>query len=399
MLIFMLVFFSRFVFSVVFLFVVFVVFFVLGCVVVLELFIVLIDIEVFDIINVIDMYCDVGNCLQVLIVFGVDGIVCWIEVLVWLVENMNWVVFVFVNISDEQIDWLLVVLNYKFVGLEMFWFDLGLFCIVVIIFSQGIVLICQKSLEVDVFLIMFDFGLVVMFVVELMMFNLLEICLWEFDVYKEIINVYLLYWGIILGIFGLLVLFLIILFVVKGMVMFLVIVVLVWLVFVYFCIDFGFWGMVFNLEGGSSQLVCVLVEVMFLVSLIVFFYVYLNFNCWNIYYFYLVLIILILLLGFLGVVVWDLFVVVGVVWLVFVVIGVLGFVMIVVLIYQCYDWVIFLILIWCFLIVWLIGGGMMIIGQLLNDIVQLVFGGGLVLIVLLIGFIVMQYVFVGGVIV
>ncbi len=46
--------------------------------------------------------------------------------------------------------------------------------------------------------------------------------------------------------------------------------------------------------------------------------------------------------------------------------------------------------------VWLFGGWLTISGQLDNDIIQPALGGGLVLIVLLIGFTVMQHAFAGG---
>ena len=65
-----------------------------------------------------------------------------------------------------------------------------------------------------------DPGSIVTFVAEMTTPNLPEIRVWEPDVYKETINAYTLYRGIILGISGLLALFLTILFVVKGTVMF-----------------------------------------------------------------------------------------------------------------------------------------------------------------------------------
>ncbi len=51
---------------------------------------------------------------------------------------------------------------------------------------------------------------------------------------------------------------------------------------------------------------------------------------------------------------------------------------------------------WLLTLVWLFGGWLTITGRLSNDIVQPALGGGLVLIVLLIGFTVMQHAFAGG---
>ena len=51
---------------------------------------------------------------------------------------------------------------------------------------------------------------------------------------------------------------------------------------------------------------------------------------------------------------------------------------------------------WVMVLVWLVGSWMTITGMLDNDIVQPALGGGLILIVLLIGFTVMQHAFAGG---
>ncbi|WP_036581263.1 hypothetical protein, partial [Brucella anthropi] len=59
-------------------------------------------------------------------------------------------------------------------------------------------------------------GSVVTFVAELSSHNLPQLYLWEPEAYKDAVNSYTLYRGILLGISGLLALFLTILFVVKG---------------------------------------------------------------------------------------------------------------------------------------------------------------------------------------
>ena len=63
-----------------------------------------------------------------------------------------------------------------------------------------------------------------------------------------------LYYGIVIGIAGLLALFLTILFVVKGSVMFPAAAALGWAVLVYIGIDFGFWGKVFDLSSGAERI-------------------------------------------------------------------------------------------------------------------------------------------------
>ena len=93
----------------------------------------------------------------------------------------------------------------------------------------------------------------VTFVVELRTHDLPQIGLWEPNAYKDSVNAYTLYRGIVLGISGLLALFLTILFVVKGSMMFPATAALAWAVLAYLCIDFGFWNKVFAVGSGTTS--------------------------------------------------------------------------------------------------------------------------------------------------
>lgn len=357
------------------------------------------DVEALELTGAIDLYRDAGPRLQVSTAPGADGIVRRIEVSSRDGQNTNWAVFSLTNTSDEQIDRLIVAPFYQLVGSRIFWPDLGTSRVASITPSQGIAPERQKSLEADVFLITLDPGAIVTYVVELRTPELPQIRLWEPDAYKETVNAYTLYRGIILGISGLLALFLTILFVVKGTVMFPATASLAWAVLAYLCIDFGFWSRVFNLTQGEDQLYRASAEVMLAASLIIFLYAYLNLNRWHIRYSHLALGTLSLLLGLLGVAVWDPSIAAGIARLSLGIIGFAGFATVLVLALQGYDRAIMLIPTWFLLIVWLIGSAMTVLGVLANDIVQPALGGGLVLIVLLIGFTVMQHAFAGGAIV
>jgi diguanylate cyclase (GGDEF)-like protein/PAS domain S-box-containing protein len=357
------------------------------------------DVEALELTGAIDLYRDAGPRLQVSTAPGADGIVRRIEVSSRDGQNTNWAVFSLTNTSDEQVDRLIVAPFYQLVGSRIFWPDLGTSRVASITPSQGIAPERQKSLEADVFLITLDPGAIVTYVAELRTPELPQIRLWEPDAYKETVNAYTLYRGIILGISGLLALFLTILFVVKGTVMFPATASLAWAVLAYLCIDFGFWSRVFNLTQGEDQLYRASAEVMLAASLIIFLYAYLNLNRWHIRYSHLALGTLSLLLGLLGVAVWDPSIAAGIARLSLGIIGFAGFATVLVLALQGYDRAIMLIPTWFLLIVWLIGSAMTVLGVLANDIVQPALGGGLVLIVLLIGFTVMQHAFAGGAIV
>jgi diguanylate cyclase (GGDEF)-like protein/PAS domain S-box-containing protein len=76
--------------------------------------------------------------------------------------------------------------------------------------------------------------------------------------------------------------------------------------------------------------------------------------------------------------------------------AVAGIALIIALSIRGFDRSIMLVPTWALILVWTIGGWMVVTGQLDNDIVQPALTGGLILIVLLIGFTVMQHAFAGG---
>ena len=112
--------------------------------------------------------------------------------------------------------------------------------------SEGFAPERQPSSEADIFRITLDPGAVVTYVAELSDPTLPEIHLWRPDAYESMVNSYTLYRGVVLGIAGLLALFLSVLFVVKGTAMFPATAALAWAVFAYISIDFGFWSRVFQ---------------------------------------------------------------------------------------------------------------------------------------------------------
>jgi hypothetical protein len=151
-------------------------------------------------------------------------------------------VFALANVSDEQLERVIVAPHFRLVNSKLFWPDLGSQRIIAITPSEGFALDRQPSDEADVFRITLNPGAVITFVAELATPELPQIYLWEPDAYKDTINAFTLYRGIVLGIAGLLAVFLTILFVVKGTSMLPATAALAWAVLGYICVDFGFLG-------------------------------------------------------------------------------------------------------------------------------------------------------------
>ena len=99
-----------------------------------------------------------------------------------------------------------------------------------------------------------DPGTTVTYVAELRTPSLPQLYLWEPDAFKDKSTSLTLYQGILIGIAGLLALFLTIVFVVRGAMIFPAAAALAWAVFAYVCIDFGFWRKMFGLEDASERI-------------------------------------------------------------------------------------------------------------------------------------------------
>ena len=192
--------------------------------------------------------------------------------------------FALTNNSDEQIDRLIVVPHYRMVGSGIFWPDLGLSRIAAITPSTGDRPVRQEGTTADVFRITLDPGTVITLVAELRTDKLPQIYLWEPDAYKDKVNSFTLYYGIVIGIAGLLALFLTILFVVKGSIMFPAAAALGWAVLIYIGIDFGFWGKVFDMSAGAERVWRACGEAILSATLIVFLFAYLNLSRWHVRY-------------------------------------------------------------------------------------------------------------------
>jgi diguanylate cyclase (GGDEF)-like protein/PAS domain S-box-containing protein len=334
--------------------------------------------------------------IQVSTAPGPDGIVRRIEVRA-REGSTNWAVFALTNNSDEQIDRLIVVPHYRMVGSGLFWPDLGLSRVVAITPSSGDRPLRQASNSVDIFRITLDPGTVITLVAELRTDKLPQIYLWEPDAYKDKVNSFTLYYGIVIGIAGLLALFLTILFVVKGSIMFPAAAALGWAVLVYIGIDFGFWGKVFDMSAGAERVWRACGEAILSATLLVFLFAYLNLSRWHVRYAHITIAWLTALAALIGVAVFDPAVASGIARMSLALIAVFGLALVIYLSTHGFDRAVLLIPTWLLLVVWTAGAGLAVTGVVTNDIIGPALLGGLVLIVMLIGFTVMQHAFAGGI--
>jgi diguanylate cyclase (GGDEF)-like protein/PAS domain S-box-containing protein len=355
-----------------------------------------VDIAAIDLTDAVEQMTTEGGRVQVSTAPGSDGIVRRMEVPAREVGTY-WAVIALANSSDEQIDRLIVVPHYQMVGSKILWPDLGLSRVVNITPSAGDRPDRQDSATADIFRITLDPGTVVTYIAELRTSKLPQVYLWEPDTYKDKVNSFTLYHGIVIGIAGLLALFLTILFVVKGSVMFPAAAALGWAVLVYIGVDFGFWGKVFDMSAGAERVWRASGEAILAATLLVFLFAYLNLNRWHVRYAHIAIAWLAFLGALVAVALVDPSIASGIARLSLLFVAVGGFGVILYLAAQGFDRAVLLIPTWFLLVSWVVAAGLAVAGWVTNDIVAPALLGGLVLIVMLIGFTVMQHAFAGGI--
>nr|WP_261401743.1 EAL domain-containing protein [Chenggangzhangella methanolivorans] len=330
---------------------------------------------------------------------GPDGIVRRIEVRAETPgDGRQWVVFSLKNEGDEQIDRLLVSPYFRFSGSGAVWPDLGSERIRALTASQGLKPERQGADDADVFRLTLDPGATVTYVAELASPTLLQLTLWEPDAYKDKVNSFTLFRGIMLGIAGLLALILTILFVVKGSMMFPAAAALAWSVLFYLGVDFAFWRNILDLDPAADRILRAGGEAGFAATLLVFLFAYLNLGRWHVRYSHVVGVWLVFLFVTIGLSAYDPSIAAGLARLSLAAIAAVGFGVVVWLALQGYDRAVTLAPTWLLLLVWVCAAGAAVSGPLANELVAPALFGGLVLLTLLIGFTVMQHAFAGGVV-
>ena len=355
------------------------------------------DSDAIDLTRAVERYSAQGDRIQVSTAPGADGIVRRIEVSALEAgAQPSWIVFALTNDSDEQLTRLIAAPHFRLVGSGVVWPDLGSSRITTITASQGQAPEREDNPQADVFRLTLDPGTTVTYVAELRTPSLPQLYLWEPDAFKDKSTSLTLYEGILIGIAGLLALFLTIVFVVRGAMIFPAAAALAWAVFAYVCIDFGFWRKMFGLEDASERIWRAGTEATIAATLIVFLFAYLNLRRWHVRYMHFALAWLVLMAAVVALSVFNAPVAAGVARISIATVAGVGLLLILSLAARGSDRAVMLIPTWYLLAVWVVAAGATALGYLTNDLAAPGLVGGLVLIVMLIGFTVMQFAFSGS---
>ena len=190
--------------------------------------------------------------------------------------NPAWFAFALRNATDKPIERWLAVDRYNMAGSGVVWPDLDARRIEKISHSVGYVPERIKSDRADVFRITLEPGQTVTYIAELSSDRFARIYLWNGLEYEQKSRDRQLFNGIMLGITGLLAIFLTAVFAANHKAIFPAAAVFTWCVLAYLCVDFGFWHKLFNIRPEENAQYRAAAEAAMAASLLVFVYVFLR---------------------------------------------------------------------------------------------------------------------------
>jgi diguanylate cyclase (GGDEF)-like protein/PAS domain S-box-containing protein len=355
------------------------------------------DVNAVNLSDVIEVQPGREGRVQLSTAPGDDGIIRRIEVLATEPgTNPAFALFALRNDSDQQIERLLVAPFFRLPGSGIIQPDLGDNRIEALTPSAGIRPVRLTDSEADVFEVTLDPGSTVTFVAELASGQLPELYLWQPNAYRDYVNSFTLFRGVVLGVASLAAVFLTIMFVVKGRGVFPATAAFAWAVLIYLLIDFGVLGRLLGLPAGGVQPLRAAAEAGIATTLAGFLFIYLNLHRWHLRFIHLALGLAALFLALFAFAFFQPAIAATIARLVLVLLGLSGFFLIILLALRGYDRAVLLVPTWIIFIAWLFYAWLVVSGQVSNDVAQPAVGGGLVLIVMLLGFTAVQHAFSEG---
>lgn len=355
------------------------------------------DVNAVNLSDVIEIVPGSGGRVQLSTAPDAEGIIRRIEVLASEQgTNPSFALFALRNDSDQQIERLLVAPFYRLPGSGVFQPDLGDARITAVTPSAGIRPVKLADPEADVFEVTLDPGATVTLIAELSSGALPELYLWQPNAYRDYVNSFTLFRGVVLGVASLAAVFLTIMFVVKGRGVFPATAAFAWAVLAYLLIDFAILGRLLGISAGGLQPLRAAAEAGIATTLAGFLFIYLNLHRWHLRFIHLALGLSALFLALFAFAFFQPAIAATISRLVLALLGLSGFFLILLLALRGYDRAVLLVPTWIIFIAWLFYSWLVISGQVSNDVAQPAVGGGLVLVVMLLGFTAVQHAFSEG---
>ena len=337
--------------------------------------------EKIDITSLGELYEGRGDNLQIETAPGQDGYIGRMAVQATTPgTNPGWLVFALTNPTTESIVRWLVAPRYTLANSRAFWPELDAGRVAAITPSLGFRPERMKSDHADMFRLSLEPGQTITLAAEMSSRQVPRLTLWDPDVYQAKQQDRMLFNGVLLGITGLLAIFLTAIFAANHRAIFPATALVAWAALAYFCVDFGFWSKLFPVGPERMAMYRAAAEAGLAASLVLFLYAFLRIGLWHGWIKTLFWCWIAAQFGLIVFAVIDPRLASGLARGSAVGIAAIGTCLIAYLALRGQDRALSLIPSWLLLLVWLFGAAMIVLGKLSGDIVLSGLSAGLVLI-------------------
>lgn len=335
-----------------------------------------------------------GDSLQFETAPGADGVAGRMSVRATTPGlSPNWLVFALSNPTERAIERWLTAERYTVIGSGIVWPDLDAKRIEAVTPSLGYLPERIKSDRADIFRITLEPGQTVTYAAELASDRVARIYLWKPLEYEIKVRDRQLFNGIMLGVTGVLGVFLTAMFAANQKAIFPTAALVAWCVLAYFCVDFGFWHKLFQLRPEDNAVYRAATESAMAASILLFLYMFLRLGAWHAFVRMLLGVWIVAQLALIAIAVIDARLASTFARASFAAIGIIGAMLTLFLALRGQDRALSLIPTWILFLVWVFAAGVTLTGQMSGDIVVSGLVAGLVLITVLKGFTVTQFAF------
>lgn len=308
-------------------------------------------------------------------------------------KSYNWAVFYVKNPTTKPISRLIVTPHYRLIDSKIKNPDLGSVRISSITPSDGATLIRSPSHDSDVFSVTLKPETVTTFVAELTAPKLPPLYFWQLDAYKDTQNSFTLYQGILLGIAVLISLYLSVLFLIRGTFIFPAAAIFSWASVAYIGLDFHFIDKIITIGPKLEPIWRSSIEVALCSSLIIFLCAYLNLYKWHYKIRYAIALVFIFFVSLASLSITHPLLTATIARIAIGATTLIGSLLIMYLSFKKHSRAVMIVPTWLLLILWVVTVFACITGHIDNDIIEPALSGGLILLVILIGFTILQDVF------
>lgn len=307
--------------------------------------------------------------------------------------NPSWIAFALQNSTDKPIERWLTAERYTMFGSGAIWPDLDARRLEAVTPSLGFVPERIKSDRADIFRITLEPGQTITYVAEMSTERFARVYLWKPIDYELKIRDRQLFNGVLLGLTGLLAIFLTAVFAANHKAIFPTAALVAWCVLAHLTVDFGFFHKLFQLRPEDNAQYRAATESAMAASLVIFLHTFLRLGRAPSLVRMLLSLWIAGQLALVAIAVIDPRLASTFARLSFIAIGGIGGLTIAFLALRNQDRALALVPTWMLFLVWVFGAGVVLTGRLATEIAASGLIAGLVLIVVLIGFTVTQFAF------